>query len=93
MKRTVITALVTVVSALACYAQSQYVSSTKGNVNLRTSPSTTAPKAGTLAAADLVTLIEEVEAPNGNWDDGKPMFQERWQRLSKPLSPRKCTTK
>ena len=70
MKRTVITALVTVVSALACYAQSQYVSSTKGNVNLRTSPSTTAPKAGTLAAADLATLIEEVEAPNGNWDDG-----------------------
>lgn len=71
MKRTIITLLAMAVSALVCCAQSQYVTSTaKGNVNLRTAPALNAPKAGTLAVKELVPLVEEVEAANGNWDDG-----------------------
>ena len=38
-----------------------YVSSTKGNVNIRTAPSTGAAKAGTLSANDLVPYLGEVD--------------------------------
>lgn len=37
-----------------------YVSSMKGNVNVRTTPSTTAPKAGSISPSDLVPCIEEL---------------------------------
>lgn len=39
-------------------AQAQYVASTKGDVNLRASASTTAAKVGTLAKTDLIPCLE-----------------------------------
>ena len=42
-------------------AQSTYVTSMKGNVNVRTAPSTTAQKAGSLSTSDLVPCIEELD--------------------------------
>lgn len=48
--------------AFCCNAQSQYVvSSGKGSVNLRTAPSTTAAKAGTLTKSDLFPLVEALD--------------------------------
>lgn len=70
MKRTLIIAVAAIVSSLTCFAQDRYVASSKGNVNLRTAPSTTASKAGILSPSDLLPLIEEVDAASGNWDEG-----------------------
>lgn len=53
--------LLSVISAFSVMAQDQYVSSMKGNVNLRTSPSVSASKAGTLAKSDLLPLQEELD--------------------------------
>lgn len=38
-----------------------YVSSMKGNVNVRTAPSMTAPKVGSISPADLVPCIDELD--------------------------------
>lgn len=54
--------LITLAITLACAcsnAQSLYVLSLKGNVNLRTAPSTSAPKAGTLKSDELLPWLDE----------------------------------
>lgn len=61
MKKTLMAIVAALVSFLGCSAQSQYVMSTKGDVNLRTAPSTTAAKAGTLTKADLLPCLEELD--------------------------------
>lgn len=48
-------------AALCGNAQSLYVTPMKGNVNLRTAPSTTAAKAGTMTRSDMLPLVEELE--------------------------------
>lgn len=55
--------LATALFAAALYgnAQSLYVTPMKGNVNLRTAPSTAAAKAGTMTRSDMLPLVEELE--------------------------------
>lgn len=48
-------------AALCGNAQSLYVTPMKGNVNLRTAPSTTAAKAGMMTRSDMLPLVEELE--------------------------------
>ena len=61
MKHSVLLTLAIIISTLCSNAQSLYVSSMKGNVNLRTAPSTTSAKAGTLKSTDLLPCIEELD--------------------------------
>lgn len=61
MKHAIFASIAIAASAFCCNAQSLYVSSMKGNVNLRTAPSTTAAKAGTLSKADLLPCLEEID--------------------------------
>ncbi len=61
MKHAILASITIAASAFCCNAQSQYVSPMKGNVNLRTEPSTTAAKAGTLSKAELLPLLEELD--------------------------------
>lgn len=61
MKKASLTIVFLLVGLYAIQAQSLYVSSMKGNVNVRTAPSTAAAKIGTLAATVLVPCIEELD--------------------------------
>lgn len=61
MRKSIIIAICLGFSIWGASAQSMYVSSMKGNVNVRTAPSKTAPKAGSISTADLVPCIEEVD--------------------------------
>lgn len=61
MKTLLFTVITFVASALCCNAQDLYVSSMKGNVNLRTAPSTTSAKSGTLSKGELLPLVEELD--------------------------------
>lgn len=61
MKHAILASMAIAASAFCCNAQSLYVSSMKGNVNLRTAPSTTAAKAGTLSKAELLPCLEELD--------------------------------
>lgn len=61
MKTVILTALMAIAFALGCNAQDQYVTSMKGNVNLRTAPSTTSAKAGTLSGDELLPMVEELD--------------------------------
>lgn len=61
MKHSVLLTLAIIISTLCSNAQSLYVSSMKGNVNLRTAPSTISAKAGTLKSTDLLPCIEELD--------------------------------
>lgn len=63
MKKTVvlITLCVLLFSALDAAAQSLYVSSMKGSVNVRSAASTAAPKIGTLSKDDLIPCLEELD--------------------------------
>lgn len=60
MRKSIIFIICIVFSICGVQAQSMYVSSMKGNVNVRTAPSTTAPKVGSISSADLVPCIEEL---------------------------------
>lgn len=80
MKRIFI-ALLCASAVLACDAQdytSYVTSTTNGNVNLRTSPSKNAPKAGTMAASDLLPCLEEIGDYDNGWYkvdyNGKPAY-------------------
>lgn len=49
-----------VAAAMACHAQSMYVTTQEKNeVNVRTSPSTSAEKVGTMSPADLLPYLDE----------------------------------
>ena len=61
MKHAILAAMAIAASAFCGNAQSQYVSPMKGNVNLRTEPSTTAAKARTFSKAELLPLLEELD--------------------------------
>ncbi len=61
MKHAILAAMAIAASAFCGSAQSQYVSPMKGNVNLRTEPSTTAAKARTFSKAELLPLLEELD--------------------------------
>lgn len=56
-------------------AQAQYVASTKGDVNLRASASTTAAKVGTLAKEDLIPCLEFLDGIRSNTMENRPMCQ------------------
>ncbi len=55
-------------------AQAQYVASTKGDVNLRASASTTAAKVGTLAKEDLIPCLEFLDGWYKVEYNGKPAY-------------------
>lgn len=61
MKNLIATVALCLLTALGCAAQSMYVRSNDGNVNLRTAPSKTAAKAGTLDRSALVPCVEELD--------------------------------
>lgn len=61
MKAIIITVITVIASTLCVNAQDQYVTSMKGKVNLRTAPSTTAAKAGSLSGGELLPLVEELD--------------------------------
>ncbi|MCM1483182.1 MAG: SH3 domain-containing protein [Muribaculaceae bacterium] len=61
MKKFVLSTLIVLSGMATAYAQSMYVMSMKGNVNLRTAPSTSAAKVGTLTPADLLPCTEELD--------------------------------
>lgn len=61
MKKIMTFCLTTIFAMSSASAQSTYVSSMKGNVNVRTTPSTTAQKVGSLSTSDLVPCIEELD--------------------------------
>ena len=50
-----------IASAMNLSAQTQYVMSNDGKVNLRSTPSKTGAKAGTLAAGELLPCLEELD--------------------------------
>lgn len=62
-----LTFLALVVTVLCCNAQAMYVASTKGNVNLRSAPSTTAAKVGQMTEADLLPYIDMVGDGENGW--------------------------
>jgi len=74
MKKLILTAVCVLAAVVGAAAQSQYVSSMKGNVNLRTAPSTSAAKAGTMTAADLLPCLEELDGWYKVDFNGKPVF-------------------
>lgn len=61
MKKAFATIALCVATTLGCTAQSLYVRSNEGSVNLRTAPSKTAAKAGILSQSFLVPCIEELD--------------------------------
>ena len=62
MKLTALVSLITVAaSVFCCSAQTMYVTPIKGNANLRTAPSASAAKAGTLSKVDLLPCIGELD--------------------------------
>lgn len=83
MKRIFIV-IIAVMAVATCNAQTMYVASQKGNVNLRTAPSTTAAKAGTMSASDLLPCLDEV----GDYETGwyKVDFNGKDAYVSKTVS-------
>lgn len=61
MKKLILTIMTLAAATFCCGAQDMYVTSAKGNVNLRTAPSTSAPKCGSLTTAELLPVEEEVD--------------------------------
>lgn len=74
MKQSVIFIAMLFASVFCCNAQSQYVSSLKGNVNLRSAPSTTASKAGMLLNSELLPLVEELDGWYKVDNNGHPAY-------------------
>ncbi|MDE7378739.1 MAG: SH3 domain-containing protein [Paraprevotella sp.] len=74
MKKIITLTVALITMTLSGHAQDQYVYSTKGNVNIRTAPSASAAKGGTLKKGEMFPLIET----NGSWYkidiNGKPMY-------------------
>ena len=61
MKKAILTLVAAIAVTLGCAAQTSYVTSAKGNVNLRTAPSKTAAKAGTLKATDMLPCLDMLD--------------------------------
>lgn len=61
MKKILATVALIFPFSFGCAAQSLYVLSSNGNVNLRTAPSKSAAKAGTLTYGELAACVEELD--------------------------------
>lgn len=74
MKKLSAIVMAALLASSACMAQTLYVHSNDGNVNLRTAPSKTAAKAGTLAKAALLPCVEELDGWYRVINDGKEAY-------------------
>lgn len=61
MKKIIIFAACVLLSVCGMVAQSSYITSMKGNINVRTAPSPTAQKIGSLSTSDLVECLDVLD--------------------------------